>query len=85
MIKLLAYKYPNSIDVDLNRKLEPVAHICESNSVSTLITELLFKHKHNYVLTKLNGSLYICEPINHKKMLYTNRKVFYHPHQNLLD
>ena len=85
MIKLLAYKYPNSIDVDINRKVEPFEFEEEPSLLSTLITELLFKHNYNYVLTKLNDVLYICEPINHKKRLYTNRKISYHPHQGLLN
>jgi hypothetical protein len=84
MIKLLAYKYPTSADIAMQRTAKPMHFSVLKTSVQETIKKLLFADKYNYLLIGIGGKMFICEPSNLTKKEYTRREIEYHPHQNEL-
>ena len=79
MIKILAFKYPTVVDVDTQRKIEPISFETTIENIQQSIRELLFEKKFNYLLINLENKLYICEVVDVKKNLYSHRTIEYHP------
>lgn len=79
MIKILAYKYPSSADVAMQREVKPMHYSVLKENIQNTIKKLLFVDKHNYLLIGLGGKLFICESVNDKSQIYSRREIFYHP------
>lgn len=82
MIKILAYKYPTSADVAMQRTVKPAPYSVLQQNVKESIKKLLFVDKYNYLLIGLDGKLYICEVVDNKTHDYSRREIFYHPNQD---
>jgi len=82
MIKLLAFKYPTSADIAMQRNVKPLHFSVLKDNVQETIKKLLFVDKYHYLLIGLNGKMFICEPTNLKTKEYGRREVGYHPYQN---
>lgn len=82
MIKLLAYKYPTSADIAMQRTVKPMHFSVLKDNVQETIKKLLFVDKYHYLLIGLNGKMFICEPVKLASKEYSRREVTYHPHQN---
>lgn len=82
MIKILAYKYPTSADIVMQRKVAPMHYSVFKTNVQETIKKLLFEDKHNYLLIGLDGKLFICEPVSVAAKKYSRREIFYHPNQD---
>ena len=84
MIKILAYKYPTSADIAMQRKVAPMHYSVFKSNVQETIKKLLFEDKHNYLLIGLDGKKFICEPVSVEAKQYSRREIGYHPHENYL-
>ena len=85
MIKLLAIKYPTSLDIKLNRDTSPLLVTMDSVvEVKDRISDLIIKEKYDYILIKLDGKLFICEMANPAKLVYSHRQIHYHPYEDHL-
>lgn len=82
MIKILAYKYPSSADVAMQRTVKPLHYSVLPQNVQESIKKLLFADKHNYLLIGIGGKLFVCERVNDKTQTYSRREIGYHPHAN---
>lgn len=82
MIKLLAVKYPTTIDVDTQRKVRPVHYTSDAKNIQDLIKKLLFQERFNYLLIALDNKLHICEAIDSATKQYSRRTVEYNPFAN---
>ena len=82
MIKILAYKYPTSADIAMQRNVKPMHYSVLQSNVQESIKKLLFAEKYNYLLIGLGGKLFICEAVNYKSQTYSRREIFYHPNQD---
>ena len=89
MIKVLAIKYPSSVDRnrgDLNH-LRSLTEVEETN-VKQLFGELLFHpnslFRYNYCLVLFDNRMFVIEPVDFDKHLYVRKEVFYHPLSQLL-
>lgn len=90
MTKILAVKYPSSTDrirhsVDHLRQIFEVPDV---NKIKDLFSSLLFDHnslcRYNYCLIKFDNKLYIVEPVDYEKFIYSRKVVEYHPLQHLI-
>lgn len=84
MIKLLAYKYPTSADIEMQRTVKPMHFSLLKDNVQNTIKQLLFVNKYHYLLVGLNGKMFICEPVNFKNKEYSRREISYHPFSDML-
>jgi hypothetical protein len=82
MIKILAYKYPSSADIAMQRTVKPLHHSVLQQNVQETIKKLLFADKHNYLLIGLGGKLFVCERVNDNTQTYSRREIEYHPNQD---
>jgi hypothetical protein len=82
MIKILAYKYPSSADVVMQRTIEPMHYSVLQENIQNTIKKLLFEDKYNYLLIGLVSKMFICESVNDKAQVYSSREVKYHPHES---
>jgi len=82
MIKILAYKYPSSADIAMQRTVKPLHYSVLQQNVQESIKKLLFADKHNYLLIGIGGKLFVCERVNDKTQTYSRREIGYHPHAN---
>jgi hypothetical protein len=90
MTKLLAVRYPSSVDrvrSGLNH-LNKVIEVEDANTIKNLIGELLFNintlFRYNYCLIKHNNKLYVIEATDYDKNLYSRKSVDYHPLSHLI-
>lgn len=88
--KLLAVRYPTSVD-RVRGSLDHLRKVIEVDDVSTIkstIGELLFNvntlFRYNYCLISHNDKLYVIEPIDYDKNLYSRKSVDYHPLSHLI-
>lgn len=90
MTKVLALRYPASVD-RINVKLDhlnKVFDVEDATKVKDLIGELLFNinmmFRYNYCLIKHDNKLYVIEPSDYDKNLYSRKLVNYHPLSHLI-
>ena len=84
MIKILAYKYPTVIDVDMKRDVKPKPYKSDAINIQNDIKKLLFTDRFNYLLIGLGGDMFVCEVVDKKKQQYSRRKIAYHPNSDEL-
>jgi hypothetical protein len=82
MIKILAYNYPTSADIAMQRTVAPMHFSVFKSDVQETIKKLLFEGRHNYLLIGIDGKMFICEPMSIETKQYSRREIFYHPNQN---
>lgn len=90
MTKLLAVRYPSSVDrvrPGLDH-LTKVIEVEDANTIKDLIGELLFNintlFRYNYCFIKHNNKMYVIEPSDYDKNLYSRKSVDYHPLSHLI-
>jgi hypothetical protein len=90
MTKLLAVRYPSSVDrvrSDTSH-LRKVIDVEDANVIKNLIGELLFNvntlFRYNYCLINHDNKLYVIEPVDYDKNTYSRKLVGYHPLSNLI-
>lgn len=92
MTKLLAVRYPSSVDrvrPGLDH-LTKVIEVEDANTIKDVIGELLFNNnmnvlfRYNYCLIKHNNKMYVIEPSDYDKNLYSRKSVDYHPLSHLI-
>lgn len=88
--KLLAVRYPTSVD-RVRGSLDHLRKVIEVNDVSTIkstIGELLFNvntlFRYNYCLINHNDKLYVIEPMDYEKNVYSRKEVAAHPLSQLI-
>jgi REP element-mobilizing transposase RayT len=85
MTKILAVKYPSSTDrVRPNSDhLHTVIDVPDVSKIKELFGSLLFRdselYRYNYCLVKHEGKMYVIEPTDIEKRLYSRKSVDYHP------
>lgn len=89
MIKVLAVRYPSSVDrVKNDTSHLRTIHTVDESQVKTLIGELLFNpqplFRYNYLLSSFKGKLYVIEASDMEKSTYSRKEVTYHPFSNLV-
>lgn len=82
MIKILAYKYPTVVDVDMQRTVKPKLHKSDAINIQNDIKKLLFRDKFNYLLIGLGNDMFVCEIADKQMQTYSRRQIAYHPHSD---
>lgn len=83
--KVLAVRYPSSTDrARLNTDhLRTVVDVPDVSIIKEMFGELLFNDnmlfRYNYCLVKHEGKMYVIEPTDIEKRLYSRKSVDYHP------
>jgi len=76
--KLIGVKYPTSATVAMGKKmLHEVQTVADKNVLKSVIHNLLFADKFNYVLVNFEGIYYVCE--KDSDTTFCKRKIEYHP------
>lgn len=90
MTKLLAVKYPSSVDRarDSLDHLRKVIEVDDANTIKSLIGNLLFNvntlFRYNYCLINHNNKLYVIEPHDYDRNVYSRKEVATHPLSHLI-
>ena len=90
MTKVLAVRYPSSVDRVRNdtQHLRRVIEIENANDVKNSIMEILFSvntlFRYNYCLINHDNKLYVIEPVDYDKHIYSRKLVGYHPMSHML-
>lgn len=90
MIKVIAIKYPSSVD-RLNNNCNRLhsVHEVDEGEVKQLFGTLLFDAnefmRYNYCVVKYQNKLYMIEPLNYLTCEYARRVIEYHPMEHMLN
>lgn len=90
MTKVLAVKYPSSVDRVKHsfNHLRRVFEVSDVSKIKDLFGTLLFDEKslfrYNYCLVKFNDKMYVIEPIDLVKCTYVRKQVEYHPLSDMI-
>lgn len=90
MIKILAVRYPTSVD-RINNNCDNLrsVHQVNENEVKQMFQTLLFDAnefmRYNYCLVKYKNKLYMIEPLNYSNCEYARRIIEYHPLEHMLN
>lgn len=89
MIKILAVRYPSSVDrVKNDTSHLRTVHTVDESQVKSAIGELLFNpaplFRFNYLLVNFKNKLYIIEPSDMAKSTYNRKEVTWHPFSQLV-
>jgi len=91
MTKLLAVKYPSSVDRVRQSfdHLRQVFDVSDVNTIKDMFGQLLFNdsalYRYNYCLVRFDNKLFVIEPVDLVKCTYVRRPIQYHPLSYLLD
>lgn len=90
MTKVLAVKYPSSVD-RVRQSFDHLRQVFDVSDVSTIkdmFGSLLFNdsalYRYNYCLVKYNNELFIIEPVDLSKCTYVRKKIEFHPLQHMV-
>jgi hypothetical protein len=75
--KMLAVWYPQNVVARSGR--QELVVIDDVSVIKNKFTELLFNRYANYILVNYDNKMYVIEPVDRNKLLYTRRSVGYHP------
>ena len=90
MTKLLAVKYPSSVDrikqsFDHLRQLFDVPDV---SKIKDMFGDLLFNDnslfRYSYCLVKFDDKIYVIEPVDLTNRTYVRKEIFYHPLQHMI-
>lgn len=89
MTKVLAVKYPSSVDrVKSNTDHLHSVYDVEDSDVKVKLGELLFNlnslFRYNYCLIKYSQRLFVIEATDYDKNIYSRKEVSYHPLAHML-
>jgi hypothetical protein len=90
MTKVLAVKYPSSVDRVRQSfdHLRQVFDVPDVTKIKEMFGSLLFDerslYRYNYCLVKYNNELFIVEPIDLAKCTYVRKQVEYHPLSHMI-
>jgi len=90
MTKVLAVKYPSSVDRVKHsfNHLRRVFEVSDVSKIKDLFGTLLFDEKslfrYNYCLVKFNDKMYVIEPVDLVKCTYVRKQVEYHPLSDMI-
>jgi len=81
-INVVGIRWPKSVDVLNQRKLEPVVEtvLNEKESINHAVTTMLFDRGFNQCLVKWKDSVYVCDHKDNKQRTFSGSKVDYHPY-----
>jgi len=90
MTKVLAVKYPSSVDRVRQSfdHLRQVFDVSDVNTIKEMFGSLLFDerslYRYNYCLVKFDNKLYVVEPVDLAKCTYVRKQVEYHPLSHMI-
>ena len=90
MTKVLAVKYPSSVDRVRQSfdHLRQVFDVSDVNTIKEMFGSLLFDerslYRYNYCLVKFDNKLYVVEPVDLVKCTYVRKQVEYHPLSHMI-
>jgi len=90
MTKVLAVKYPSSVDRVRQTfdHLRQVFDVSDATKIKELFGQLLFDdnqlYRYNYCLVRFDNKLYVVEPVDLAKCTYVRKQVEYHPLSHMI-
>jgi hypothetical protein len=81
--KMIAVWYPQNVVARSGR--QEIVVIDDVSVIKNKFTELLFNRYANYILVNYENKMYVIEPVDRNKYLYTRRAVGYHPLKHKVD
>lgn len=90
MTKVLAVKYPSSVDRVRQTfdHLRQVFDVSDVSKIKDLFGQLLFDdnqlYRYNYCLVRFDNKLYVVEPVDLAKCTYVRKHVEYHPLSHMI-
>jgi len=90
MTKVLAVKYPSSVD-RVRQSFDHLRQVCDVpdvNTIKDMFGQLLFNdsqlYRYNYCLVRFDNKLYVVEPVDLAKCTYVRKHVEYHPLSHMI-